>query len=242
MDRGAVLRAPLPPMQRKKARSFPIVAGITLAAIMTIAVWSRPGQGHPSDRAHRHHGIDVSHHQKRIDWSALPAQGVDFAYIKASEGGDHRDRRFALNWAGAARVGIKRGAYHYFSLCRSGAAQAANFIAAVPRDPAALAPAVDLEFLGNCTARPHFTGEAFHRELTEYLRRVEAHYGRQAILYLTEEFDMAMNVSKRHDRPLWLRSLGREPDFGARPWTIWQVSHSRRLKGIQGHVDWNVMR
>lgn len=185
-------------------------------------------------------GIDVSHHQGRIDWRKLPGQGVHFAYLKATEGGDHRDRLFAANWAAAKQAGIARGAYHYFTLCRTGAAQAANFIAVVPVDPAALPPAVDLEFLGNCPKRP--TRDAFHAELATFLRAVEARYGKQVILYLTQEFDRAYQVSTRIDRPLWLRSLGTEPTFGARPWHMWQVSHSRHVNGIATPVDWNVMR
>ena len=46
-------------------------------------------------------GIDVSHHQGAIDWTAVAADDVAFAYLKASEGGDHRDRRFAANWRAA---------------------------------------------------------------------------------------------------------------------------------------------
>ena len=40
-------------------------------------------------------GVDVSWHQGAIDWRALAADHVSFAYIKASEGGDHVDPRFA---------------------------------------------------------------------------------------------------------------------------------------------------
>ncbi|SNS39334.1 lysozyme [Sphingomonas laterariae] len=185
-------------------------------------------------------GIDVSHHQGRIDWQQLPRQGVTFAYIKASEGGSHRDRAFAANWAGAKAAGLQRGAYHYFTLCRAGADQAANFIAAVPVDSTALAPAVDLEFLGNCDRRP--TPDAFHAELAAFLRAVEKHYGKPVLLYLTEEFDQAYAVSARVDRRLWLRSLGKPPGFGARPWSLWQQSHSRKLNGIATPVDWNVAR
>ncbi|MBW2706938.1 MAG: lysozyme, partial [Deltaproteobacteria bacterium] len=39
--------------------------------------------------------IDVSHHQGKIDWQKLRRAGIDFAYIKATEGGDFRDPRFA---------------------------------------------------------------------------------------------------------------------------------------------------
>lgn len=220
-----------------------------LAAVCGFAVlaaglgwWGAPAW-HPSAARYPRQGIDVSHHQGPIAWVELPAQGVDFAYIKASEGGDHRDRLFAANWAGARAAGIARGAYHFFTLCRPGAEQAANFIAAVPVDPAALPPAVDLEYMGNCAdpAR-RMSVETFHAELAAYLQRVEAHYGQPAVLYLTGEFDAAFAVSARVDRPLWLRSIVFEPRFGARPWRIWQASNFRRLRGIAGRVDWNVQR
>lgn len=212
---------------------------LALAAAIAFLWWYAP-RWHPSDAAHPSQGIDVSHHQGAIDWAALPAQGVDFAYIKASEGGDHRDTRFVENWRASRIAGLRRGAYHFFTLCRSGADQAANFIAAVPAESDALPPAVDLEYMGNCT-RPVTVG-AFHAELAAYIRVVEAHYGKPVLLYLTAEFDRAYQVSARVNRPLWLRSLLFEPRFGARPWALWQVSNFRRVRGIRGRVDWNVAR
>lgn len=216
--------------------------GILVAPVLALAGFVVLGAKawHPSDAAFPEQGIDVSHHQGTIDWAALPAQGVDFAYIKATEGGDHVDREFLRNWLTSADAGVKRGAYHFFTLCRSGAEQAANFIANVPVDAAALPPAVDLEFLGNCSERPKMTD--VNAEVAAFLGLIEAHYGRPAVIYLTEEFDEAYGVSSRFDRPLWLRSLVLEPDFGARPWALWQASNFRRLDGIEGRVDWNVAR
>ncbi len=213
-----------------------MLVGILIAAV----IFGPPlaGRWHPSDKDYPVQGIDVSHHQGPIDWLALPSQGVDFAYIKATEGGDHVDRRFAANWRAASAAGIRRGAYHFFTLCRSGAEQAANFVRTVPVEPNALPPAVDLEYLGNCNERPKLVD--VHKELTDFLRIVESRYGRPTILYLTEEFDEGYGISKRFDQPLWLRNLVFQPHFGGRPWTIWQVSNFRRLRGIDGRVDWNV--
>lgn len=209
-----------------------LVCGITAVLVS--------GRWHPSDREYPKQGIDVSHHQGAIDWAVLPAQGVDFSYIKATEGGDHRDRRFRENWLGAERAGIARGAYHFFTLCRSGADQAANFIATVPREPMALPPAVDLEFLGNCKTRPEVRD--FDRQLSIFIKLIEAHYGQRALLYLTKDFDAAYQVSAKFDRPLWLRNLIFRPDWGARPWAYWQLSNFRHIDGIDGRVDWNVAR
>ncbi len=90
-----------------------------------------------------------------IDWKRLAAQpNVRFAIMKATEGGDHRDRRFAENWQAAEDAGIVRGAYHFFTFCRPGREQAQNVLATVPVEPGTLPIAVDLEFTGNCGKVP----------------------------------------------------------------------------------------
>jgi lysozyme len=198
--------------------------------------WAPPRSTYPIQ------GIDVSGHQGRIDWQKLAGQGVDFAYIKATEGGDFKDKRFAANWTSAARARVRRGAYHFFTLCRPGAVQAANFLAAVPPDPDALPPAIDLEFLGNCNSAQRMTPAEFREELRSFLYLVEWRTGQPTLLYLTQEFDEAYQVSANFDRPLWLRRIILEPRFGAHPWAVWQASNFRRLDGIHGRVDWNVAR
>ncbi|MES2442919.1 MAG: GH25 family lysozyme [Pseudomonadota bacterium] len=217
-------------------------AGIGLLAVvgLAIAAWLFAINWRPSESAYPRQGIDVSRHQGLIDWETVARQSVDFAYIKASEGGDLRDWRFEENWRGADRVGIARGAYHFFTLCTPGDAQAANFIAAVPADSKMLPPAVDLEFGGNCAGRP--TPETLITELMVFIRTVEDHYRRPVTLYLTREFDAGYRVSAKVPRKLWLRSLVWEPGWGARPWSMWQASSFRRVPGIAGRVDWNVAR
>src|SRR5262245_46829549 len=42
-------------------------------------------------------GIDVSHWQGSINWSAVRASGIEFAYIKATEGTSFRDASFNAN-------------------------------------------------------------------------------------------------------------------------------------------------
>ena len=220
-----------------------IRSAIAAAAVLLVGgvgIWLYAQHWHPSEHSYPFQGIDVSRHQGTIDWQELPRQGVDFAYIKASEGGDFHDTQFKINWRAAGAAGIGRGAYHFFTLCRSGAEQAANFLAAVPSDPGALPPAVDLEFGGNCSARP--ARETLLRELTTFLRLIEARSGKPALLYLTAEFDDAYQLSQAIDRPLWLRRIYLEPDFAGRPWTLWQASNMRRLSGIDGRVDWNAAR
>jgi lysozyme len=49
-------------------------------------------------RKHAFPVIDVSHFQGEIDWRAVAAAGVHFAFIKATEALDDVHPRFAQNW------------------------------------------------------------------------------------------------------------------------------------------------
>ena len=185
-------------------------------------------------------GIDVSRYQGAIDWPAVAAAGVHFAFVKATEGGDLRDPRFADNWAGAARANVRRGAYHYFTFCTPGAAQAANFIEVVPVDPAALPPAVDVEFAGNC--RNWTSIEAIRAELATFLAAIEQAFGRRPIVYFTRESYERVLEGHFTGSPTWARSLFGRPRARFGTWTFWQYAHNGRLSGIEGLVDLNVFR
>lgn len=221
-------------------RLFLLACGVALALAVAVAagwfLWLpnyRPALG-PGER----YGIDVSAYQGRIDWGKVAGDHVSFAYIKATEGGDFTDRRFAANWRAARQAGVARGAYHFFSLCSSGLAQARNYLTTVPADPTALAPAVDLELAGNCHKRPSAT--TIQSRLGAFLRAVERGTGHTAVIYLGSDFAHRYPVAATARRPLWLRRLLRPP-HGDR-WLIWQVGGYAHVNGIDGDVDLDVMR
>ena len=63
-------------------------------------------------------GVDVSEYQGEIDWNAVAADGISFAFIRVgyrgnTEGGLYPDERFASNLAAAREAGIACGAYFY---------------------------------------------------------------------------------------------------------------------------------
>lgn len=180
-------------------------------------------------------GIDVSRHQGTIDWRAVSADNVRFAYLKASEGGDMVDTTFAANLAAAQSAGIAVGAYHFFTFCRPGADQAANFLATVPRGIPMLPPVVDIEYSGNCSTRP--TVEAMARELDAFIAPVEAAFGRPVLLYVMGD---ALETYREAipQRVHWVRWLAMEPWEPG--WAFWQYHDRGHVAGIDGEVDLNV--
>ena len=95
-------------------------------------------------------GFDVSHHQGDIQWQSISPQEFKFVYLKATEGGDFKDRKFQDNWLKAREQGFLVGAYHFYRLCRDGQIQAQNFIETVPKKTDSLPPVIDLEYDSNC--------------------------------------------------------------------------------------------
>lgn len=58
-------------------------------------------------------GLDVSHWQESINWTAVAQAGYRFALIKATEGSNWPDPNFKDNWDNAKQAGLAVGAYHY---------------------------------------------------------------------------------------------------------------------------------
>ena len=109
---------------------------------------------HPSRRQFPVRGVDVSHYQGSIDWNVLKDQGMEFSYIKATEGSGHTDGRFLENWDGARDAGIRAGAYHFFSFDSPAKNQLEHFINTVPAYREMLPPTVDFEFYGDKKVNP----------------------------------------------------------------------------------------
>lgn len=190
-------------------------------------------------------GIDVSHHQGPIDWRRVAQnREVRFAYLKATEGGDFSDRRFAENLLGARRAGLRVGAYHFFTFCTDATKQAEHFLQTVKASADMLPPALDVEFGGNC--RSVRDRVAIRKGVFEWLRIVEAGTGQRPVLYLTPEafeayFEASDFDSISDTGPLlWYRSILREPQLPyAAQWTFWQYHARGHVDGIDGPVDLN---
>ena len=189
------------------------------------------------------HGIDVSHWQGAIDWPAVRAAGVAFAFIKATEGGDHTDRLFADNWQGAAHAGLPRGAYHFYYFCRSAEEQARWFIQNVPRDPAALPAVLDLEWNHRSRNCPHRPDPATVRaEAARFLDILTAHYGQRPVIYTTVDFYRETGIGSLPGTEFWLRSVAGHPSivYPGQRWSFWQYTGTGIVPGIRGPVDINV--
>jgi lysozyme len=181
-------------------------------------------------------GIDVSHHQKYIVWDSVKADTIRFAYIKTTEGSDWADSLYRKNLYDARRAGILAGSYHYFSFCKSGALQARNFCTHAHIVSGDLIPAVDVEPLGNCMARPDTA--RLRAELGVFMDSVMARTGYEPIIYSMAQFYQRYFKGWNRKARFWIRSIDSTPQE-PRDWVFWQYGVFP-VKGIRGACDRNV--
>lgn len=184
-------------------------------------------------------GMDVSHYQGAIQWDKVAGQGLSFVYMKATEGDDTSDDAFQANWEGASAAGLSKGAYHFYNLCGTGAAQADWFIKTVPVEVGALPPAIDLEASKACKKLP--TKKALQKELAAFVAKVQAAYGKVPVLYVNSNIYDRYFAGEAADNPFWISDTDSAPALSdQRDWAIWQHTFKGQVAGISGRVDLDV--
>ena len=196
----------------------------------------------PSREEYPVRGVDVSSYQGDIDWGVL-SQGLDFAFIKATEGSKYTDDHFRYNFTQAREAGLRIGAYHFFSFESAGAAQAENFISQVEGFEGMLPPVIDVELYGDFRKAPK-PAEEVVRELTDMTGALTERYGKQPIFYATDKTYKMYIKGNFPGCGLWLRNVRTRP-AGDMPWDFWQYSGKGELSGYKGeerYIDLNVFR
>ena len=214
------------------------VAALVLAALALI-----PLAG-PTTAAGRLEGIDVSTFQGNINWADVAADGIDFAYARATYGRLFADDQYARNKKRAEANGVPFGAYHFAypdNTENDAILEAGNFVDAADLGPANLIPVLDLEDYGG------FGPKKLRQWVKAWLFEVEARTGVKAMIYTSPYF-----WKERMGNPRWFANHGyrlwvahwhvAKPKVPARKWsgrgwTLWQYDDCGTVAGIDGCVD-----
>ena len=188
-------------------------------------------------------GIDAARFQERIDWPAVRRAGIRFAFLKATEGGDLLDPKFKSHWRGTKRVGIARGAYHFYYFCTRPEVQARWFIRNVPKAGRNLPPVLDMEwnpFSPTCQRRP--AAATVRAEMKVWLDLVTGHFGQRPIIYTTPGFYKDARLDRLKGYEFWLRTTAKTPReaYPGQSWRFWQFTATGIVPGIEGDTDRNI--
>ncbi len=192
---------------------------------------------------HKIHGIDVSHHNDHINWEKVAKskkneQNLSFVFIKATEGSDMVDKHFKRNWKKAKKVGLVRGAYHFYVPSSDPKYQALNFILNVKHEEGDLVPVLDFEIQGKSS----YHKRNLVKNVGIWLKTVEQHFGKKPIIY-TNKFIYNTYLKGNYDEyPYWISQYETKEleGYDDADVSFWQHSMTGKLEGIKGDVDFNV--
>ena len=165
---------------------------------------------------------------------------ISFIYIKSTEGTSVRNKFYVNDYAQARKHGIRAGAYHFFSVKSSGAAQAKHFIQNTLFREGDLPPVLDIE---PTKAQIQYMGgpEVMFRHIRVWLKAVEQRTKVKPILYVNQMFVnnyLSTQPDLKRDYRIWIARYSEyKPDLRL---TYWQLCPDGRVTGIQGYVDINV--
>ncbi|KAK0192432.1 glycoside hydrolase family 25 protein [Armillaria mellea] len=191
-------------------------------------------------------GIDVSGYQTSINWNQVVANGVSFAYIKATEGTTYTSPQFSSQYIRATNAGLIRGAYHFAHPDSSTGAAQANFFLAHgggwSSDGITLPGALDIEYNPSGSICYGMTASAIVSWITDFSNTYHAATGRILripVIYTTTDWWTTCTGNSKafgSTNPLWIAryssSIGTLP-AGWSYTTFWQYADSGPNPGDQ---------
>ncbi len=194
------------------------------------------------------HGLDISHYQCQIDWNAVRKMNVggvkvDFVFMRATRGINMVDYQFKTNWKEAKKVGILRGAYHFYFFDKNPAQQAEFFLKHVNIEKGDLPPVLDVEF-DEKTDDKLLPKEDILRGIKTWLTIVEHKTGVKPIIYANLDYYGRYISYRFPEHKIWIANYNNTkgnltlPDN--RKWSFWQLNTQARCNGISEPADFNV--
>ncbi|MDB0011694.1 GH25 family lysozyme [Crocinitomicaceae bacterium] len=183
-------------------------------------------------------GIDVSHHQEKIDWDKIFLHNaydtiIDFVYCKVSEGKSITDKNWSHNRNSLSKLNIRHGAYHFFSLSSTPEEQAAHFLSIYTPQENDLPPVLDVETEDK-------NNEDLVYKMKKWLQTVEDATGRRPIIYTSLHFFETKFKNEFQNYKFWIAAYRGKLKINDKRIIHWQFTDKAKLIGIDGYIDASV--
>lgn len=193
-------------------------------------------------------GVDVSNYQGSIDWQALKAQGIEFAYLRlglrgyGEQGTLYTDRSFARYYEGARAAGIDVGVYFFSQAVTVREAADEALFALELLDGRALDLPVyyDWEPVSADDSRTAgYDGRYLTAGAAAFCNIIERGGYTSGVYLNRQQGYYRYDLRSLAGRSLWVADYADYPDFYY-AYDVWQYEHQARLDGVGEIVDLNL--
>lgn len=192
--------------------------------------------------------IDVSEHQRIIDWDAVKKAGIDAAILRCGYGVGNEDSRFARNLSECERIGMPYGIYLYsYAYDADFAAQEGRWTATLLKRYNAhpsLPVYYDLEKWSWTGHQPPTDPRVYERIVDAYFNELhKVGYTNVSIYSYTGLLKGALKSPAIWKRTSWVAQYAAELQFDFSTYATdfhgWQYTDVGQVNGIAGNVDIN---
>lgn len=194
-------------------------------------------------------GIDVSYHQKEINWRKVKDAGVQFVIVRLGYRGYEtgslvEDNMAMKNLQSAKDAGLLVGAYFYSQAINAEeAAEEARFALEILNGFQLDLPiAYDWEYVSETARTANVDGQTMTDCTIAFCDTILAG-GYETMVYFNPqmaEHKLDMIALQDKGYPFWLAHFSDVMTFPHQIW-IWQYSYTGKIPGISGTVDFNIM-
>jgi GH25 family lysozyme M1 (1,4-beta-N-acetylmuramidase) len=247
---GSAVTDPTAQTEANSEESADTVGETVISSLPTnqydLDAFSTDGQFRRYSGAETWTGIDVSQHQGEIDWSAVAAQGIDFAMIRVgyrgySQGEINADTMAAANLQGALDAGLEVGVYFFSqAITVDEAMEEARFVLDAIADYDVTYPVTfDWEPIDGEARTDGLDQQTLTQCALAFCQTIEA-AGHTPAVYFNQNYGyQGFILPQLLDYEFWLAQYDEIPTFMFH-FDLWQYSCTAVLDGISEPVDLNL--
>lgn len=194
-----------------------------------------------------HKGIDVSKYQGEIDWQAVKADGVEYAFIRLGLRGYESgkivlDEYFEQNLQGANDADVKAGVYFFTqAVTEAEAREEANFVLENIAGYQVSYPIVfDVEMITNANGRANALSKEERTNIAIAFCETIRQAGYTPMIYGNVKcFTKLLDMTRLQDYEKWYAFYD---NYMYMPYEVscWQYTEKGRVNGIKAEVDMNI--
>lgn len=188
-------------------------------------------------------GLDVSHHQGKIDWEKVSKSDVDFVIIRCGYGNNltsQDDKYFAQNVAGCEKYNIPYGIYIYsYALSKSDAKSEANHVLRLIKSTGAK-PTYPIYIDYEDSSQNGLTPKQLGNFATAFFNKTIAAGYKAGVYANLNWWTNKLTDSRFNQWTKWVAQYNSACSY-TKPYQIWQSTSTGKVPGVNGNADLNFL-
>lgn len=214
-----------------------IIGIIAVALCLGGAIWwLKHRSDRPSATQYPILGMQLSQSDGYQDFDGLKKDGIQFVYLKATEGASYKDDNFDTNYSRASGTGLRVGIFHFFSFDSSPERQADQLFKAVGSQTGDLPIMIYLDYYNDYAQQPPAQKKT-QMALAQLVTLINQHYHQNCLIGGAPSL-LKRYVPHKGDYPLW-QTTREQPTLATKN-GFWQYTMAGQIPNSDNQTNYQL--